>query len=193
MNSIQPVPLRSWAALLGLSLLALGIFSLLERLEKQVRSERVVALPEVDYRFDEVEYSALDGKGTLRLRVKASDMSHRRADKTLVLENPRVLRFAEDAQLQSLQATQAQVFEQGERIELIGRVLMQSEDQKALPLTIKTNDLTLLSEEKRAFTKNAVQIHQDGATLRGRGLKADFTTQIVEIEHDVHTVFAPRK
>lgn len=187
------MPLRSWAALLGLTLLALGIFSLLERLEKQVKSERIVALPEVDYRFDEVEYSALDDKGALRLRVKASDMSHRRSDQTLILENPRVLRFAEGAELQSLQATQAQVFEQGERIELIGRVLMQSEDEKALPLTIKTNDLTLLSGEKRAFTKNAVQIHQRGATLRGRGLKADFTTQIVEIEHDVHTVFAPRK
>jgi LPS export ABC transporter protein LptC len=183
------MPLRSWLALLGLSLLALGIFSLLERLEKQAKQERIVTLPPVDYSFLGVEYSALDNAGQLRVRVSAASMAHARADKTLILINPKIIRFADDNGKQTMNAKQAQVFEQGKRVVLEGRVLMQSRDAHTRPMTVKTNDLTLLTEEKRAFSENAVQIQQQGTTLTGRGLKANFATQVIEIKHDVHTVF----
>ena len=58
--------------------------------------------------------------------------------------------------------------------------------------SVKTPDLTLLSEEKRAFTDSAVEIQQNSARLTGRGLRADFILQVIEIQHNVHTVFQPR-
>ncbi len=191
MSSAGNMPIRSWAALIGLSLLAFGIFTLVERLEKQAKRERVVTLPPVDYRFTGVDYSALDQTGKLRVRVIAEDMTHARIDKSLVLTAPKVVRFADDAGRQTMTAARAQVFDQGKRVFLDGQVNMQSRGENASLTLIKTPDLTLLSEEKRAFTDGAVEIQQGSTKLTGRGLKADFSRQDIEIEHDVHTVFLP--
>jgi LPS export ABC transporter protein LptC len=191
MSSAGSMPIRSWIALVGLSLLAFGIFTLVERLEKQAKRERVVTLPPVDYRFSGVDYSALDNTGRLRIRVQATDMTHARVDKSLILSAPKVLRFADDAGRQTLIAARAQVFDQGKRVFLDGQVNMQSRGENASLTFIKTADLTLLSEEKRAFSDGAVEIQQGSTKLTGRGLRADFSHQEIEIEHDVHTVFLP--
>ena len=191
MTQRRGVALRSWVALVSLSLLAFGLFTVLERLEKQAKRERIVTLPPVDYAFTGVDYSALDSDGKLRIRVTATNMVHARVQKSLVLISPRVVRFA-DAGRQIMTSNRAQVFEQGKRVELDGNVQMQSRGADERITIIKTPDLTLLSEEKRAFTDSAVEIQQNSARLTGRGLRADFIHQVIEIQHDVHTVFQPR-
>ena len=191
MTQRRGVALRSWVALVSLSLLAFGLFTVLERLEKQAKRERIVTLPPVDYAFTGVDYSALDSAGKLRIRVTATNMVHARVQKSLVLISPRVVRFA-DAGRQIMTSNRAQVFEQGKRVELDGNVQMQSRGADERITIIKTPDLTLLSEEKRAFTDSAVEIQQNSARLTGRGLRADFIHQVIEIQHDVHTVFQPR-
>ena len=192
MTQRRGVALRSWIALIGLSLLAFGLFTVLERLEKQAKRERIVTLPPVDYAFTGVDYSALDSVGKLRVRVTATNMVHARVEKSLVLISPRVVRFADDAGRQIMTSNRAQVFEQGQRVQLDGNVQMQSRGADESITIIKTPDLTLLSEEKRAFTDSAVEIQQNSARLTGRGLRADFIHQVIEIQHDVHTVFQPR-
>ena len=192
MTQRRGVALRSWIALIGLSLLAFGLFTVLERLEKQAKRERVVTLPPVDYAFVGVDYSALDSEGKLRVRVSATQMEHARVQNSLVLISPRVVRFADDAGRQIMTSNRAQVFDQGKRVLLDGNVQMQSRGADERITIIKTLDLTLLSDEKRAFTDGAVEIQQNSARLTGRGLRADFVQQVIEIEHDVHTVFQPR-
>jgi len=192
MTQPRGVALRSWAALVALTLLAFGIFTVLERLEKQAKRERAVTLPPVDYVFTGVDYSALDSAGKLRVRVSAAKMEHARVQKSLVLTSPRVVRFADDAGRQIMTSNSAQVFDQGKRVQLDGNVQMQSRGADESVTIIKTPDLTLLSEEKRAFTDSAVEIQQNTAKLTGRGLRADFILQDIEIQHDVHTVFQPR-
>jgi len=192
MTQRRGVALRSWIALIGLSLLAFGLFTVLERLEKQAKRERVVTLPPVDYAFTGVDYSALDSAGKLRVRVTATNMVHARVQKSLVLISPRVVRFADGAGRQIMTSNRAQVFEQGKRVQLDGNVQMQSRGEDERITIIKTLDLTLLSEEKRAFTDSAVEIQQNSARLTGRGLRADFILQVIEIQHDVHSVFQPR-
>ena len=192
MTQRRGVALRSWIALIGLSLLAFGLFTVLERLEKQAKRERAVTLPPVDYAFTGVDYSALDSDGKLRVRVSAATMVHARVQKSLVLISPRVVRFADGAGRQIMTSNRAQVFEQGKRVQLDGNVQMQSRGEDERITIIKTPDLTLLSEEKRAFTDSAVEIQQNSARLTGRGLRADFIRQVIEIQHDVHSVFQPR-
>ena len=191
MTRRRGVALRSWIALIGLSLLAFGLFTVLERLEKQAKRERLVTLPPVDYAFTGVDYSALDSAGKLRVRVTATNMVHARVQKSLVLISPRVVRFADGAGRQIMTSNRAQVFEQGKRVQLDGNVQMQSRGEDERITIIKTPDLTLLSEEKRAFTDSAVEIQQNSARLTGRGLRADFIRQVIEIQHDVHSVFQP--
>ncbi len=192
MTQRRGVALRSWVALIALTSLAFGIFTVLERLEKQAKRERVVTLPPVDYVFTGVDYSALDNAGKLRVRVSAAKMAHARVEKSLVLTSPRVVRFADDVGRQIMTSNTAQVFDQGKRVQLDGNVQMQSRGADESVTIIKTPDLTLLSEEKRAFTDSAVEIQQNTAKLTGRGLRADFILQDIEIQHDVHTVFQPR-
>ena len=192
MTQRRGVALRSWIALIGLSMLAFGLFTVLERLEKQAKRERAVTLPPVDYAFTGVDYSALDSDGKLRVRVSAATMVHARVQKSLVLISPRVVRFADGAGRQIMTSNRAQVFEQGKRVQLDGNVQMQSRGEDERITIIKTPDLTLLSEEKRAFTDSAVEIQQNSARLTGRGLRADFIRQVIEIQHDVHSVFQPR-
>ncbi len=192
MTQRRGVALRSWVALIALTSLAFGIFTVLERLEKQAKRERVVTLPPVDYVFTGVDYSALDSAGKLRVRVSAAKMEHARVEKSLVLTSPRVVRFADDVGRQIMTSNTAQVFDQGKRVQLDGNVQMQSRGADESVTIIKTPDLTLLSEEKRAFTDSAVEIQQNTAKLTGRGLRADFILQDIEIQHDVHTVFQPR-
>ncbi len=192
MTQRRGVALRSWIALIALTLLAFGLFTVLERLEQQAKRERVVTLPPVDYAFVGVDYSALDGDGKLRVRVSATKMAHARVQKSLILISPRVVRFADDAGRQIMTSNRAQVYDQGKRVLLDGNVQMQSRGADERITIIKTLDLTLLSEEKRAFTDGAVEIQQNSARLTGRGLRADFINQVIEIEHDVHTVFQPR-
>lgn len=192
MTQRRGVALRSWIALIALTSLAFGIFTVLERLEKQAKRERVVTLPPVDYLFTGVDYSALDDTGKLRVRVSAAKMAHARVEKSLVLTSPRVVRFADDVGRQIMTSNTAQVFDQGKRVQLDGNVQIQSRGADESVTIIKTPDLTLLSEEKRAFTDSAVEIQQNTARLTGRGLRADFILQDIEIQHDVHTVFQPR-
>lgn len=192
MTQRRGVALRSWVALISLALVAFGLFTVLERLERQAKRERVVNLPPVDYAFTGVDYSALDGAGKLRVRVSATNMTHARVQKSLVLTSPRVVRFADDAGRQIMTSNRAQVFDQGKRVLLDGNVQMQSRGVDERITIIKTLDLTLLSEEKRAFTDGAVEIQQNSARLTGRGLRADFVQQVIEIQHDVYTVIQPR-
>ena len=192
MTQPRGIALRSWVALTSLTLLAFGLYTVLEQLEQQAKRERVVTLPPVDYAFSGVDYSALDRAGKLRVRVSATKMAHARVQKSLVLSSPRVVRFADDAGRQIMTSKRAQVFEQGKRVLLDGNVQVQSRSVDERITIIKTLDLTLLSEEKRAFTDGAVEIQQNTARLTGRGLRADFINQVIEIQHDVHTVIQPR-
>lgn len=191
MTQRRGVALRSWLALIALTLLAFGLFTVLERLERQAKRERVVTLPPIDYAFTGVDYSALDSDGKLRVRVSALAMAHARVQKSLVLTSPKVVRFADDVGRQIMTSNTAQVFNQGKRVQLVGNVQMQSRGVDESITIIKTPDLTLLSEEKRAFTDSAVEIQQNIARLTGRGLRADFIHQVIEIQHDVHTVIQP--
>lgn len=192
MTQPQRIALRSWLALTSLTLLAFVLYTILEQLEQQAKRERVVTLPPVDYAFTGVDYSALDSAGKLRVRVSATKMAHARVQKSLVLSSPRVVRFADDAGRQIMTSKRAQVFDQGKRVLLDGNVQVQSRGVDERITIIKTLDLTLLSEEKRAFTDGAVEIQQNSARLTGRGLRADFINQVIEIQHDVHTVIQPR-
>ena len=192
MTQPQRIALRSWLALTSLTLLAFVLYTILEQLEQQAKRERVVTLPPVDYAFTGVDYSALDSAGKLRVRVSATKMAHARMQKSLVLSSPRVVRFADDAGRQIMTSKRAQVFDQGKRVLLDGNVQVQSRGVDERITIIKTLDLTLLSEEKRAFTDGAVEIQQNSARLTGRGLRADFINQVIEIQHDVHTVIQPR-
>ena len=192
MTQPQRIALRSWLALTSLTLLAFVLYTILEQLEQQAKRERVVTLPPVDYAFTGVDYSALDSAGKLRVRVSATKMAHARVQKSLVLSSPRVVRFADDAGRQIMTSKRAQVFDQGKRVLLDGNVQVQSRGVDERITIIKTLDLTVLSEEKRAFTDGAVEIRQNSARLTGRGLRADFINQVIEIQHDVHTVIQPR-
>jgi LPS export ABC transporter protein LptC len=197
MTPNRPMPLRSWFALITLVAVGFGIFSLLERLERQAKSEKTLTAQPIDYVFTDVDYSALDSVGKLRVVVRAADMTHDRSAQVLTLRAPRVVRLASATGQQTLSALTAKVFDQGKRVLLQGNVIMHSVSA-ALPTAparasdLYIDSLTLLPEERKAFSEDTVRIQQDGATLTGRGLRADFNRQELEINHDVHTIIPAR-
>jgi LPS export ABC transporter protein LptC len=187
------MPLRSWLSLGILIAVLFGILNLLERLENQAKAERKVRLPPIDYTFNAVRYSALDSKGRMRLEVSSTRMVHLRDARTLTMETPVVTRFGGDSAgiAQTLSAKQAIVHAEGERVELSGGVAIDSAEG-ASATQLRTDQLTLLPPEKRAFTEGEVQIQQASATLQGRGLIADFAAQTLELQHDVRSQILPR-
>jgi LPS export ABC transporter protein LptC len=175
---------------------------MIEKLEREAKENRQVQLPPIDYTFTRVDYSALDEKGQLRVLVSAKTMMHDRAAKSLVLELPRVRRLnaadsaakeTRDLTVQTLDSQTARVFDQGKRVLLEGGVRMLSRKQNAEDAELRVDDLTLMAEEKLAFTESTVEIQQGGTTVTGRGLRADFNTQEFEISHDFRSTIRPRR
>ena len=193
MHTERVIPIRSLLALLALVLVGVGIFSLLERLEREARQNRLVQLPPIDYTFTRVDYSALDDSGNLRVLVSAKTMVHDRLQKSLQLTLPRVRRLSEvDAGVQILDAQSAVILEQGKRLQLDGGVTLRSTKPDGTTAQMKVNDLTLITEAKTAFTESPVEIQQGSTKVFGRGLRADFNTQELEILHDFHSIIVPR-
>jgi LPS export ABC transporter protein LptC len=196
----RSVTVRSWLALLALVLAGVGIFSMIEKLEREAKENRLVQQPPIDYTFTRVDYSALDEKGQLRVLVSAKTMIHDRNEKSLVLELPRVRRLnastsalSQTQAVQTLDSRSAKIFDQGKRVLLEGDVRLLSKKQNAEDAELRVDDLTLMAEEKIAFTESTVAIQQGSTTVTGRGLRADFTAQEFEITHDFQSTILPRR
>jgi lipopolysaccharide export system protein LptC len=184
------MPARSWVAMIGLALLAAIIFTVLERLETDVKRAKRVMMPSQDYEFFAVEYTALNQKGALRLALHAAHVTHARNADVLTLIQPRIERLADGDAAHVLEAKTAQVFNQGEKVVMNGEVrVISTPAGSARSMRFTTPTLTLYPEARRAQSDQHVEIQQDDATLSGVGLRADFVNESLEIEDDVHAQF----
>jgi LPS export ABC transporter protein LptC len=193
------MPTRSAFIMTVLIVLALAVFTGLERLEKASRRNLALVLPEIDYRLYGVNLSLFDAESGGKVQITASAVAHYRERDELLVQSPVIDRFGKLGEsdraltpLQNLSAQQAQLFKQGQRIRLFDGVTLQNgqagDDQYA---RLDTSELLLFPAEKRAETDQRVQIQQSGATLSGLGLRADFAAQTLEIARDVQARISP--
>ena len=210
------MPFRSGLAIVLLTLMALGLFAALERIERAGRRAERVEVPNIDYRLFGVQLSLYDAESGGRVQLRAAQIQHLRKEDELLIDKPDIDRFgkatdstAASAQ-QNLQATHARLFKQGESVLLYGGVKLTNTARSAhastqisrpaepmaaqagADLVLTTESLWLYPAEKRAETSQGVQIQQAQTTLSGKGLKADFATQSLEILQNVQARITPK-
>ncbi len=178
-----------------LTALAFGVFAWLERLERSTRRTTHVVMPPTDYQFKQVEYAALDRKGQLRIALASDVVSHARDEKILTVNAPHIMRLANGDASYELRSNVAQIFDQGKRVELQGDVTVTSQNAiaKNNALAFQTQSLTLHPEQRLAETAEHVEVQQNGATLAGDGLLANFQTEMMEIKANAQARIPRRK
>ncbi len=200
------MPFRSALAIVLLTLMALGLFAALERIERAGRRAERVEVPNIDYRLFGVQLSLYDAESGGKVQLRAAQIQHLRKEDELLIDKPDIDRFgkATDSAAanarQNLQASHARLFKQGQSVLLYGGVKLTSitgsaetgADPLAANLVLNTESLWLYPAEKRAETSQGVQIQQAQTTLSGKGLKADFATQSLEILQNVQARITPK-
>lgn len=205
------MPFRSALAIVMLALMALGLFAALERIERAGRRADRVEVPNIDYRLFGVSLSLFDAETGGKVQLRAAQIQHLRKEDELQIDKPNIDRFGKAAEInaanarQNLQAASARLFKQGQSVLLYGGVTLKSmaepsqlsaagslADEPSADLTLNTKSLWLYPAEKRAETSQTVQIQQAQTTLSGKGLKADFATQSLEILQNVQARVTPQ-
>jgi|GEM_PF-2306230 len=204
------MPFRSALAIVLLALMALGLFAALERIELAGRRAERVEVPNIDYRLFGVSLSLYDAETGGKVQLRAAQIQHLRKEDELQIDKPNIDRFGKANEInaanarQNLQAASARLFNQGQSVLLYGGVILKSMAEPEPPnaaagvpvkqsvdLTLNTQSLWLYPAEKRAETSQTVQIQQAQTTLTGKGLKADFATQSLEILQNVQARVTP--
>jgi len=204
------MPFRSALAIVLLTLIALGLFTALERIERAGRRADRVEVPNIDYRLFGVSLSLYDAETGGKVQLRAAQIQHLRKEDELQIDKPNIDRFGKATEInagnarQTLQAASARLFKQGQSVLLYGGVTLKSVPEAANltadapapgvqspDLTLDTESLWLYPAEKRAETSQTVQIQQAQTTLTGKGLKADFATQSLEILQNVQARVTP--
>ena len=205
------MPFRSALAIVLLTLMALGLFAALERIERAGRRADRVEVPNIDYRLFGVSLSLFDAQTGGKVQLRAAQIQHLRKQDELQIDKPNIDRFGKASEVnhanarQNLKAASARLFKQGQSVLLYGGVTLKSmaepdsaSAKSGLPnmqtadLTLTTESLWLYPAEKRAETSQTVQIQQAQTTLQGKGLKADFATQSLEILQNVQARVTPQ-
>ncbi|NKB16435.1 MAG: LPS export ABC transporter periplasmic protein LptC [Sphingomonadales bacterium] len=158
-----------------------------------------MVLPDIDYRLYAVNLSLFDAASGGKIQLKADAIQHFRKQDELLIDKPVIDRFGKpsDADFtrvakQNLRASAARVYKKGQSVLLYdGVTLSSSAAEKEAMSVMQTRSLWLYPAEKRAETAQSVQIQQGETTLSGRGLKADFATQSMELSHDVQAQVRP--
>jgi lipopolysaccharide export system protein LptC len=129
--------------------------------------------------------------GVPSYRVHAAHIRHIAMDDSIELTNIRV-RFETDPDAPwTLNAPRGQIPKEREYIDLIGEVTASREPGEGDELVIVTRDVRVLLEERIATTEALVTMNMGPHAVTAQGMRAYLKQDRVELQSDVHGLFAP--
>lgn len=137
-----------------------------------------------DYIVSDATLRKLDETGTLRYTLKAKDIRHYPDDDSTDISLPNIIYLHPEKPPLTMSAERGHVSKDGQQVDLYGNVqINRAATAKDDALTAFTTELTVLPDNERAYTKQAVRITKGPASwLKGVGLQVDSRMQTYVIE-----------
>jgi lipopolysaccharide export system protein LptC len=150
------------------------------------RSGAPVVLQRVDADADSVTLIQFDPMGRAQYRLVADHMTHFADTDNVDLVAPRMVSLRPDKPRLQASAKMAHVENNGERVRLVGDVVLTRQSRDGLPpLRVTTESLLALPDRDRYQTDQPVRVERGRDAIRARGMDLDNIAQRVEFGSDV--------
>jgi lipopolysaccharide export system protein LptC len=128
---------------------------------------------EADFFFDNFSATTMNAQGVPHYILSGEHLVHYLDDNTSEVVRPHLQFMRADKPKWTLSAEQGWMSPDGERVHLLGEVIMMREaDETRPPLRIETRDLRIRKTDKYAETDEAVQLRSTNGTLDSVGMQA---------------------
>lgn len=146
-----------------------------------------------DYVIAGATLKKLDSAGKLQYTLVADRVRHYPDSDTTDLENPRMLYLHPTKPPVTVSARQGHLTSKAKTVELHDEVEVRRQATDAHDeLLVRSAQLTVLTDEEKAFTKNEVHITQGASWVRGTGMQVDNKLQTYLLESRVTGEIASR-
>ena len=179
---------RHWPIIIALILLAAGSQFLLWLIREPAKDD-FVGPPRSDYTLTNFQLTALGDDGKLTFRMTGPILTRSDKDNSIFVTTPGYVMVDGAGRNWKGSSDAAWVDKGGTIMQLRGAVVMHSEQEGRDPATITSSDVTIWPKTSKLATDARATIEQTGSIVSGTGLRADLTTQTMELLADVHNRF----
>lgn len=176
-------------------LVALGVVSYLLAMQadRATRPDEDAALRhEPDYYVEHLKVLKVNQAGQPSLRLEADRMRHYPDDNTLVFDRPWVLTLDENQPAFTVTADSGVGPDTGSQIDLAGHVVMvRDATPQSARLEARTDQATVLLDDKIVQTDRPVEIDLGPNRLDGVGMRLDGQTRQLQVDSRVRGTLAP--
>ncbi|MDR1162342.1 MAG: LPS export ABC transporter periplasmic protein LptC [Candidatus Accumulibacter sp.] len=136
-----------------------------------------------DYIVKDATLRKIDASGKLQYTLKSPDIRHYPDDDTTLLVTPDLQFLDEKKPPTTMRADRGVVFASGETVDLFGNVrIVRSAAPKDPQIVATMPQLTVLTEEEKAYTRTPVLITQGKSWVKGTGMRVDYRKQTYLLE-----------
>ena len=146
-----------------------------------------------DYFVNDATIRKFDKTGRLHYTLKATDIRHYPDDDTTDLIKPDLVWMNLKKPTVTLNADNAHVSTDGERIDLYGNVrIHRAATAKEAAMISTTSELAVFPDEEKAFTKSAVLMTQGQSWVKGVGMQMDNRARTYVLESQARAILESR-
>lgn len=184
----------NWRAIITVLLLLGALLSgwLVWKQRKQERAPAGLAT-RADYVLEDFELIALNKQGRESFTLRAPRLARDPMEKTMDIPTPLFLippgESSSDAW--EVRAENGWVSADGSELRLRGDVRATRDGRSGVPTTMRTEQLNVYPETRRASSPGRVVITRPGSILSGRGLQLNMANKKYSFESEVHHRYAP--
>jgi lipopolysaccharide export system protein LptC len=176
------------------SLLALGSFWLVQVINHGDIGAVQGAKTEPDYIIEKFSFVRMTLEGQPHYIISGDKLTHRPSDDSLDVVHPVVQNFGVNVAPMTMHAKAAHIDQNTNVVDLTGDVdIRRPPLGKAKGMTLKTDALTVFTDEDRMETKQPFQMEIGEMSLAGVGMKANNATGEAEVNKQMEMSFPPRK
>lgn len=178
------------------SVFALGSFWLVQVINRgELGVQGDVVKTEPDYIVEKFSFVRMTLEGKPRYIISGDKLTHRPSDDSLDVDVPVVLNLGETQPQppMTMRAKSAHIDQTRNVVDLMGDVDIQRPQQGTVKsLALKTDALTLFTDEDRMETKAPFQMAVGSTTVSGVGMKANNATGRLDVQSRMQLSFPPR-
>jgi LPS export ABC transporter protein LptC len=156
-------------------------------LQERRAFERAKALPKVstkgaDMRLETIQFVE-DKQGQKTWELEAKSVQQYQGQNIMMVENVKLTYYAKEGRTFVLTGNQGKVFQDTKNVELVGDVVLTSNDGYQL----KTHSISYFHSDKKATTPDPIEIEGEQIRLVGKGMVVDMDAKTFKVLHEVKT------
>jgi lipopolysaccharide export system protein LptC len=145
-----------------------------------------------DVVVERVVITQFDVNGIARNKLFAERLTHFEENDNIELASPRLVSLRPDQPQVDARARRARIENAGERVHLLGSVLLTRAATANEPaLRLSTEYLLALPDQDRFSTDQPVEMQRGLSTINAQSMVYDNIARVIEFQGDVHAKFVP--